>query len=1012
MGDGEITAELAGRYEVLRTVGQGAHGTVYEARDRTLDRQVALKVLRVGEDFDALRARLVREARLLAAHPFPGIVGILDLDLDADEPYLALEWMPGGDLLEVLAARERVPVGELARMGARLAHALDHLHARDVLHRDIKLENILRDARGEVALADLGLARPITEVALTRTGCVVGTPRYMAPEVLDSGAYSGASDVFALGAALLELAAGERVEGVAAAGAAVEPLLARVGSPGLRGVLASCLRDAPGARPSGAVLAAELEALAEGRGSRPTEIVGSPLVSGAFPPEAPREASGGRGPPRVLVGIFLAALLVVGFLSGPDPSPPPRGSAAPIVSPEDPSPRAGAAAAEAADALDRAHRELSPCFVGVGDWAREDTEELLPALEARVDELLGVRCLRPWERYVAALERWLPLAEAEFATRGWTRVPAGLLWVLPAEHAARFPAGLGWILNLLQQRLLRDPRVAGLLADLRPRILERTAELSAVLAPLADRIEEDPAENSLLELFLRQGLLGELEFPGARSVAVAQEFERRVHGEGPLPYPDAMVRAYLAGVAFSGGEGDLDAVRLDCDTYGPLVRSLGRPLPLRGVSTISRLEVLVARGREAIRYQMACGPPGDAAALEEVRRWLDRWVAVWMVLEHHQGLLALRELIRRWDLSGASADAAYLVGVLEEAARPVAGGRFLGVTMPVAPLAPEKREELERELVAIRAALAAERATLAGCAARYDHETRPADPAGYAPAVEGLLAPGCMEALARTRDAAGRWVEFLRAHHGQGWVGAAELLEVDGELRAGMLLYLRRLEQLRGRIELVGLATGQHLAWCRAWVVRIQETQVAEEGLWEDLLGREARILPAAEALLYEDLHEVHVARGPGTVRLLRSLLVGAATLEASPWRTELVRRALQLFATEWTARDLRERGCGWMRVAVTGLARLVEEDEVPAASEQLVSAEVVVAALESRARCGEDPGWSALVERHHARVLAGPDRAVRDILAAQLKREHDRTSPGEPRREAVEAMIARLRGP
>ena len=201
-----------GQYELLATLGAGGMGTVFRARHVELAREVALKVLHgAAAAHDAFRARFTREMRLMTRMEHSGLVRILDAgDVDG-APFLAMELLEGRSLIQVLAERGRLPPGEVLSIGARVADALAHLHARDILHRDLSLGNVFVTAGGAVKLLDFGLARSVDSTALTEPGTVMGTTIFIAPEVIVRGAYSTASDLWSLGVLLRTLATGHAV---------------------------------------------------------------------------------------------------------------------------------------------------------------------------------------------------------------------------------------------------------------------------------------------------------------------------------------------------------------------------------------------------------------------------------------------------------------------------------------------------------------------------------------------------------------------------------------------------------------------------------------------------------------------------------------------------------------------------------------------------------------------------------------------------------------------------------
>jgi serine/threonine-protein kinase len=193
--------ELAGRYAVEGTLGQGAFGTVYRARDRELDRVVAVKVLRADVTNPEVRARFEREAKLAASVEHPNVVRLLDHGrLDGGAPFLVFEFVEGASLEDWLD--DGVEPGQWASWTRDVAAGLAALHEVGAIHRDVKPANVLVHQDGRAMLADLGLARAeeATCDGLTATGALVGTPLYMAPELFrPGGTASPEADLFALG---------------------------------------------------------------------------------------------------------------------------------------------------------------------------------------------------------------------------------------------------------------------------------------------------------------------------------------------------------------------------------------------------------------------------------------------------------------------------------------------------------------------------------------------------------------------------------------------------------------------------------------------------------------------------------------------------------------------------------------------------------------------------------------------------------------------------------------------
>ncbi|MDC3378845.1 serine/threonine protein kinase, partial [Planctomycetota bacterium] len=201
-----------GPYALLRELGRGAMGVVYEAEHTVLRRRVALKVIRRDRagSSQALR-RFEVEARAMARLRHPNIVPILDVSVDGPEAYMVMEMATGGTLLDRMKARKKLPPDDVVRLLQLLAGALEHAHAHSVIHRDVKPANVLFTAAGQPLISDFGLAKPVDlETALSRSGSMVGTPAYMSPEQMrgHTTRIDGRADLYALGVTAFEAITG------------------------------------------------------------------------------------------------------------------------------------------------------------------------------------------------------------------------------------------------------------------------------------------------------------------------------------------------------------------------------------------------------------------------------------------------------------------------------------------------------------------------------------------------------------------------------------------------------------------------------------------------------------------------------------------------------------------------------------------------------------------------------------------------------------------------------------
>jgi serine/threonine-protein kinase len=200
-----------GSSRIVREIGRGGMGVVYEAFQEGLDRPVAVKAL------DAKHARskevverFRREGRAYARLRHEAIVQVHDLVEKDDQLYLVTELVDGTDMARLLAKGGALPPDCVALVGARIADALDYVHFNALLHRDVKPANVMVSRDGEVKLMDFGIAKGEADSDLTRVGMLVGSPSYMAPEVLGGAEAGPAADVWALGVTLYELLTGEK----------------------------------------------------------------------------------------------------------------------------------------------------------------------------------------------------------------------------------------------------------------------------------------------------------------------------------------------------------------------------------------------------------------------------------------------------------------------------------------------------------------------------------------------------------------------------------------------------------------------------------------------------------------------------------------------------------------------------------------------------------------------------------------------------------------------------------
>jgi tetratricopeptide (TPR) repeat protein len=297
-----LIGETVGRYEILARLGAGGMGVVYRARDAQLDRMVALKFLPLELTDPEMRERFLREARAASALDHPAICTIYEIGESAHgAPYLAMAHYEGETLRDRLARGPLAPE-EALDLVTQIAEGLAAAHARGIVHRDIKPANLFLIAGGRVKILDFGLAFREGADHLTRTGMVLGTPAYMAPEQIESSAVDGRADLWALGVVFHECLTGEppfrgasdvaRMHAVLTAEPPPPSRLRPGLSPAHDAVVASLLVKNPRARtPDAATLLESLRAL-RGDGSAPAWRDAPTLVQEADAgprPEPPAE---------------------------------------------------------------------------------------------------------------------------------------------------------------------------------------------------------------------------------------------------------------------------------------------------------------------------------------------------------------------------------------------------------------------------------------------------------------------------------------------------------------------------------------------------------------------------------------------------------------------------------------------------------------------------------------------------------------------------------------------------
>src|ERR1019366_4356554 len=200
-----------GRYEILSELGQGAMGVVYKAIDPLIDRVVAIKTINLGlalDEKEEYEGRFYQEAKAAGRLSHPNIVTIFDLGKSGDVAYIAMEFLQGRELRDILNDSQTLPVADVLSIVSQVAHGLAYAHEHGIVHRDVKPSNVMVGADGHVKITDFGIARMESASVRTQTGMVLGSPKYMSPEQVMGKLIDQRSDIFSLGVMLYEMLTG------------------------------------------------------------------------------------------------------------------------------------------------------------------------------------------------------------------------------------------------------------------------------------------------------------------------------------------------------------------------------------------------------------------------------------------------------------------------------------------------------------------------------------------------------------------------------------------------------------------------------------------------------------------------------------------------------------------------------------------------------------------------------------------------------------------------------------
>ncbi len=201
-----------GRYQIVGELGQGAMGIVYKAMDPLIDRMVAIKTINLGlalDEKDEYEGRFYQEARAAGRLNYPNIVTIYDVGKSGDVAYIAMEFLQGRELRDIMDKVGLLPIDQILDIVAQVAQGLSYAHEHGIVHRDIKPSNIMVLEEGQVKITDFGIARMATSAVRTQTGMVLGSPKYMSPEQVLGKTIDQRSDIFSLGVMLYEMLTGQ-----------------------------------------------------------------------------------------------------------------------------------------------------------------------------------------------------------------------------------------------------------------------------------------------------------------------------------------------------------------------------------------------------------------------------------------------------------------------------------------------------------------------------------------------------------------------------------------------------------------------------------------------------------------------------------------------------------------------------------------------------------------------------------------------------------------------------------
>ncbi|MBW3609808.1 MAG: serine/threonine protein kinase [Actinobacteria bacterium] len=301
-----------GRYRLARRLGAGGMASVWLAHDDRLDRPVAIKVISdtlAGEE--RYRERFDREARAAASLSHPNIVPVYDYGVHDGHPFLVMEYVPGGSLSDLLRSPTPAPL-DVVELARQLLSALDCVHRAGLVHRDVKPANILLDASARARLTDFGIAQPEDATSLTQTGMIIGTLRYLAPEVVEGAPAAPAADLYAAGMVLRELTRQQPEPALAslvAALTAADPVDRPASAAAALQLLA---QDAPTARQTGPTRVATIAAGTDRTLHQARPQAGERMAEGAGPPGLRRISPAAAAGTVIAIAIVVVLVIALG----------------------------------------------------------------------------------------------------------------------------------------------------------------------------------------------------------------------------------------------------------------------------------------------------------------------------------------------------------------------------------------------------------------------------------------------------------------------------------------------------------------------------------------------------------------------------------------------------------------------------------------------------------------------------------------------------------------------------